>query len=362
MKRGITVNITTEAIIRAIALVFAAVIVMKFIGNISYQLQLIGISFFLALALNPAVSQLSKQFRLKNRILATGLAYLIVIIALGLFMYIVVPPLVNQSVKFVKSLPTTVNDLQNETSPVGRIVQRYNLQDQVKEIGHSLSARVSDIPSTVFDIAGRVGGVVISVLTILVLTFMMLVEGPRWMELFWSFTPEAKRKDYKALVHKMYRVVTGYINGQVFIAFVAATFAMIALIIATHILHVSINAVAMAGIVFLFGLIPLIGNTLAAIVVVIACLFVSLPLAIIMAVYFPVYQQIENATLTPHIQSKGTQLTPLLVFIAALIGAGFGGLLGAFIAIPVAGCIRVLLEYKIGEEVAPSTKSNKTEE
>ena len=63
-----------------------------------------------------------------------------------------------------------------------------------------------------------------------------------------------------------------------------------------------------------------------------------------MLIYFIVYQQIENATIQPYIQAKKNQLTPLLVFVSALIGVGFGGILGAFVAIPVAGCIKILLE------------------
>ncbi len=76
--------------------------------------------------------------------------------------------------------------------------------------------------------------------------------------------------------------------------------------------------------------------------VVIICLFVSFPMALTMAIFFLLYQQIENATLQPYIQSKYNELTPLIVFIAALIGVSVAGFLGALIAIPVAGCLRIL--------------------
>jgi predicted PurR-regulated permease PerM len=73
-------------------------------------------------------------------------------------------------------------------------------------------------------------------------------------------------------------------------------------------------------------------------------MFSSVPLAITMLVYFIVYQQIENVTIQPYFQSRKNDLSPMLVFIAALLGIGFGGLLGGFVAIPVAGCIKILLE------------------
>jgi len=77
-----------------------------------------------------------------------------------------------------------------------------------------------------------------------------------------------------------------------------------------------------------------------------------------MAAYFIVYQQIENATIQPYIQSKGNELTPMLVFIAAILGVGVGGILGAFVAIPVAGCLKILADDYVesrylGEDLPP---------
>ncbi|MEO5627961.1 MAG: AI-2E family transporter [Candidatus Saccharimonadales bacterium] len=357
-RAGVTINLSTEAVIRTIVLVIAALIFIKIFGRVGYQLQLIGISAFLALALNPAVTSLSKRLHIKSRIGATGLAYVVVITLLVAFVALVVPPLVRQTNDFVRTVPDTIKDLKNEDTTVGKFVKRYNLQSQIDKVSGDLSDKAGDAPSLVLSTAGRVGGAFIAMITIFVLTFMMLVEGPLWLDRFFSIMPSEKRKPYRDLARKMYKVVTGYVNGQVLIAAIAAAFAFTALTIAGHFTSGStVNPAALAGIVFLFGLIPLIGNTLAAIVVVIICLFSSVPLAIIMAIYFPVYQQIENATLQPLIQAKSNQLTPLLVFVAALLGAGFGGLLGAFVAIPAAGCLRILFEYHFGDSLMPTHDS-----
>lgn len=350
----LTIDISSEAVIRTIAIVLVAILGLQFVGKITHQLELIAISFFLALALNPAVAGLSKHMRIKSRVAATGIAYVVVLGLLVTFMAIVVPPLVKQTADFIKDSPQTIRELKDESSATGRFIQRYNLQPQIDTISSEIGSHVGDVPTTVISTAGRVGGTVISLLTIVVLTFMMLVEGPQWIKRMWALTPQNKRKQRQEIAGKMYKVVTGYINGQVLIAAIAAFFAMTVMLIATRVTHSSVNIMALGGIVFLFGLIPLIGNTLAAIVVIIACLFTSTPLALIMLVYFPVYQQIENATLQPHIQAKSNQLTPLLVFVAALVGAGFGGLLGAFVAIPLAGCLRILFEYKFGDELMPT--------
>lgn len=346
--KGVTINLSTEGIIRVILLTLLAVFAINFIGNVSQQLTLIAIAAFLALALNPAVSWISRQLHIKSRIWATGLAYIIVLIILTTFAIVVVPPFVKQTRTFVQNIPNTLNQLSDESTAPGRIVQRYNLQDDIDRAIIEVKNRASDAPSYVLSTATRVGGVFASVITIVVLTFMMLVEGPLWMKRFAALMPNDKRKTYKDLGSQMYGVITGYVNGQVLIAAIAAAFAMIALLIAGRVTGTAPNILAMGGIVFICGLIPLIGNIIAAVIVVILSLFLSTPLAIIMLIYFPVYQQIENATLQPHIQAKNNQLTPLLVFVAALLGAGFGGLLGALVAIPIAGCLRILLEHHFG--------------
>jgi predicted PurR-regulated permease PerM len=130
----------------------------------------------------------------------------------------------------------------------------------------------------------------------------------------------------------------------VILAIIAGFCAFAALEIASHIVDASINAAALAGIVAVFGLIPLFGNPLAATIVVLASLISSVSLGIIMLIYFVVYFFIENHTFQPYIQSRLNELTPLTVFVAAVLGVGFGGLLGAIIAIPAASAVKVLVE------------------
>lgn len=338
------ITISTETIIKVIALSVSAVILLKLIGEVSHQLTLIGVSAFLALALNPAVNWLTSLLKSKSRVRATGVAYLTVLTLLISFMALVVPPLVRQTADFISDVPRIINDFQQQDTAIARFIRAYDLDKQLDEAANDFSSRFSDFGQPVLNTASRVGGTIVSIITVLVLTFMMLIEGPLWYERVMSLQPKERRAHRNKLAKRMYRVITGYVNGQVLIAAIAAGFALITLLIASTVTDSTVNAVALAGIVFIFGLIPLIGNILAATVVVLFSLFESGTLALIMAVYFILYQQIENATLQPYIQSRSNQLTPLIVFIAALLGAGIGGLLGALAAIPIAGCIRILLE------------------
>ena len=339
-----TISISTLTIVKIIVLTISAYLILNFVGEVTHQLRLITISVFLAIALNPAVHALMNHMKIKSRVRATGLAYIIVISILSFFIALVVPPLVDQTSEFIKNVPETLESFKTQDSYIAKLVRQYNIDEYIDNIGNEYSLNVDNLSRPLISTAGRAISSVVSLITVLILTFMMLVEGPLWVKKFISLVPSHKQDQYKTIIHKMYRVVTGYVNGQVLIAAIAAGFSLIVMLIASMLTDSTINSVALAGIVFVFGLIPLIGNILSAALVVVFSLFASPTLAVIMGVYFIVYQQIENATLQPYIQSRTNQLTPLLVFVAALVGAGFGGLLGALAAIPIAGCLKILFD------------------
>ena len=350
-EKYIKVSISTETIIKTIVVAVLSVVALRLLGNITHQLTLIGVSAFLALALNPIVSKLTNKLPSGSRPRATAVAYLAVLSVLTAFILLIVPPLVRQTSDFIKNVPETLDEFKTQDTAIARAVRRYNLDEQVQKFSQDFGDRTGDAAAPIFSTAGRIGGTLISIITVLVLTFMMLIEGPLWFERFLSLKSAAKRDRTRTIARKMYKVVTGYVNGQVLIAAIAAGFTLIALLIGNAVFDTSVNAVAMAGIAFIFGLIPMFGNILAAAIIVLVTLFSSTPLAITMAVYFLVYQQIENATLQPYIQSRSNQLTPLTVFVAALVGVGLGGILGALAAIPIAGCLRILVEEYLNRKM-----------
>ena len=181
----------------------------------------------------------------------------------------------------------------------------------------------------------------VAFITVLVLTFLMLVEGPQWLELAYKYVPEEQRRHTKYLARKIYGVVIGYVNGQLLIAFIAGMASLVAMVF----LDIP-NPIALAGLVTLTGLIPLIGATLGAVIVTVVALFQSLKQAIFILLFFIVYQQIENNAIQPYVQSKNLEISPLLVLVAVLAGVSMGGLIGGFLAIPIAASLRILaLDY-----------------
>lgn len=343
-NKQILISVDTATILKIISVVLFSLLFISVIDSLAQPLKLIFVSIFLALALNPAVSWIASRLKSKSRVRATGAAYIMVLTFLVSFFLLVFPPLFSQTVSFLKTVPTTLQEVKNEDSSLGSLVKRYQLEAEVDELSNDIGQRLKNSSGKLVSTAQAIGTTIVSIITVFVLTFMMLVEGPKWLKKFWELQPKANRRHRKEVASKMYDVVTGYVNGQLFIALIGGMFAFIALVIASSIIDVQINAVALAGIVGLFALLPLIGTILGSIIVIISCLFVSLPLAIVMAVYFLIYQQIENITIQPYIQSKKNNMTPLMVFVAAILGVGLGGILGALVAIPIAGIIKVVIE------------------
>jgi predicted PurR-regulated permease PerM len=343
-NRQVTVTVTNRTIVRTIIWIVATIILYHFIGRISHGLTLVFASFFLALALNPFVSWMSRRLNLKSRVRATAAAYVIVIIVIAAFFALVIPSLVRQTRTFISTVPDTIQQFQTQDSKLAQAARRYHVDEKISQSAKDFTSHYSNYGSTLLDTGKRIVEAIASILVVLVMTFLMLVEGPRWLELFWGVMPPKNREHHQRIARKMYRGVTGFVNGQVILAIVAGIFAFIALEIASHIVNVGVNAAALAGIVSVFGLIPLFGNPLAATIVILVCLINSVSLGLIMLIYFVVYFFVENHTFQPYIQSRLNDLTPLTVFVAAILGVGFGGLLGAIIAIPAATAIKVLVE------------------
>jgi predicted PurR-regulated permease PerM len=345
--RHVTVNITNRTIIKTILWAVFSILMYKFLGRVTHGLTLIFASFFLAMALNPVVSWMSRHLHIKSRVRATAAAYFMVIAFLVLFLALVIPPLVRQTRTFIADVPGIVTDFQNKDSAASRYVKKYKLNEKLSASAKDFASHYSNFGSTLLDTGKRVIEAIVSILVVLFMTFMMLVEGPRWIDAFFRIIPDNKRAHHKQIARRMYHGVTGFVNGQVILAVVAGIFAFTTLEIAGHITHASVNALALAGIVSVFGLIPLFGNPVASTIVVLVCLINSAALGLIMLIYFIVYFFIENHTFQPYIQSRLNNLTALTVFIAAILGIGFGGLLGAIIAIPAATAIKVLVEDQL---------------
>lgn len=338
------VTISNQTVIRVLALVFGAIIFLAAVRQAALPLLLLASAFFLSLALNSPVQWIARHMpgNLRGkRTAATAVAFILVIGFLGGFLASVVPPLIRQTENFVSAAPGLVNDLRDSNSPIGGLVQRYALQDEIDNFSSELGEKLRASSGTIVSGISTVGSSIFATVTILVLTVMMLVEGPRILAFGRELVPDGERKHVDRLAREMYRVIKGFINGQVILA------ALAAVIITPFFFLLNISyPIALMAIVFICGLIPMVGATIGAVIVSLVALATSPVSALIVFLVYLLYQQIENYVIQPKIQANSTDMSPLLIFSSVLIGVSFGGLFGGLFAIPIAGCIRiVILDY-----------------
>ena len=313
-------------------------LLLLYVTWISRQvLTWIIVAIFLTLALNPAVEAFERRgLRRGIATAVTSLLALGVMVAAG---SLFIPTLVDEATGFADELPDYVNDVSEGRGPLGELVERYEIDERVRDaLQGGNASSVLGFSATALAITQSVITFIVAVVTIAFMTFFMLLEGPRWMERFYGLLPESSQEKWRGIGRDIYRTVGGYVTGNLLISVIAGASSTIVLLI----LDVP-YAVALGLLVAILDLIPLAGATLAAIILTAVAFLTSIPAGIIVLAFMIVYQQIENHLLQPLVYSRTVQLSPLAILISVLIGAKIAGILGALAAIPVAGTIQVLL-------------------
>ena len=314
-------------------------------------LILLGISLFLALSLNRPVAAIAKKLPGKSRLGGTALAYTTLVLLLGCVAWFVVPPIVQQSAKFVESVPTLIDQTGSQWHGFNELIDKNGLRPQVDATLNNLKQQASSwaasAGTSLISSVGSLAAFLGSLFLVLVLSFLMLLEGPMWMKRLWGlYNDQEKMERHKKLVGRMYNVVTGYVSGQLTVSGIDAILSGFVVFVLSLAFPAIDSNLAMLTVMvtFVLTLIPMFGATLAGLLISLLLSFNNVTAGVIYAIYFIVYQQIENNFIAPSIQSKKLELSALMVLSSVTIGLYVGGLLGSLIAIPTAGVVRVLLE------------------
>ncbi len=333
--------IATSTIVRILIAIAAFLLLFKIGTMVTSQLIWIASAFFLAIALNPGVEFFRSYMPRRSRGLAVAVVFLLMIGILTFLLLTLVPVLIQQTAALIDSVPDAIQKIQSSDSPISDTLRRYNVEEAAAGAINDVLKAVAGATGSVISIAQGIFSGAAALLTILTLTIFMLIEGPKWVERMWAYHPAHDLERDKMLLKAMYTAVSSYFSGVLLIASISAVSSAVVMTL------VGLPyAIPLGLIVGLFGLIPMVGATLAAVVVVLVALFTSPTAALIMAIYFIIYQQLENNIIQPVVQGKSTELSPLVVTIAIILGASIAGLFGALVAIPVAACIKVLLVYR----------------
>jgi predicted PurR-regulated permease PerM len=332
------VTFRPRTILAVIGIVLAVAVLLAIVWISRQVLTWIVVAIFLALALNPAVEALQRR-GLRRRGISVAVTFLLAISAIVALGSLFIPTLVNETKSFVDAVPGYFRDVTEGRGPLGRLAERYDLQQRVQEAVQERGAGgLLGVSGTALELTRSVLTFIVAVVTIAFMTFFMLLEGPRWMDRFYGLLPDESRERWRVIGRDIYRTVGGYVSGNLFISLIAGVSSTVVLLI----MGVP-YAVALGLVVAILDLIPLAGATLAAIIVTTVAFIDWIPAGIVVLIFFVVYQQLENHVLQPLVYSRTVQLSPLAILISVLIGAKMAGILGALAAIPVAGTIQVLL-------------------
>jgi predicted PurR-regulated permease PerM len=315
-----------------------AIVLMRALASTSQIFVLIIVALFLATGLNPAVVAIQK--RGISRANAVAVIFVSVIAFVIFFIAVVIPPVVSQGTQLINSLPALLTDL-DKNSTIAELNKQFGIID-------SLQSKLKEITSDGTLIISAFGGVIgvgKSVLSgtftalILILTLYFITSLPQMTELGLRFVPASRRDRVSLLTNAVISRVGSFVGSQILIAAMASVF-----VLALSLVLSLPSPVAIAMIVLVCGLIPLIGHFIGCTVVTIIALTQSISIAAIAFIAYVVYVQIENYLVTPRIMKRTLSVPGAVTIISALIGTSLLGLIGGLLAVPVAASIILILD------------------
>lgn len=322
--------------------VLAALVFGSMIGQLSTIIMYVVAALFIALGLDPLVRWLERHGFSRGLGMVTVFAGFVLVI--GGVLAIVIPMVARQIALLIESAPAIVREVYSEEwfndleDRFGQFVDFSALLQMGQEF-------ISE-PSNWASVAGGVWqaglGIVnglTAALIVLILSLYFLASMRSIKRGFYSIVPRSNRAKVIDITEQVTKSIGGYVNGMVILAFINSVLGFVMM---------TIVGVPFAGLVavgvFMLALIPLIGSVAATILVSVVALFDSPITALIAAVYYLIYMQIESYVLTPRIMSRVVSVPGSLVMIGALAGGTLLGLLGALISIPVTAALLMIVK------------------
>jgi predicted PurR-regulated permease PerM len=294
------------------------------------------IAAFFATILNPVVDALTR-LRMRRGV-ATSIVFFLGVATFAGLVYTFVRPIYDAGQDFARDIPGFVERAKNGEGRVGELIKQFNIDEKVAETAPKLEDALSNAGGPAINAAQRVASGLLALLTILVLSFLMLLQAPHIIGSFVGLLSPKHAVQVRRIGADCSRAVTGYMAGNLLISLVAGVSTWIFLLVV---------GVPFAGVLGLWvgfaDLLPLVGATLGAIPTIAISFLHSTGAGIAMLIFYIVYQQFENHILQPVVMSRTVKLNALLVLLSVLVGVELAGFVGALLAIPAAGVIQVVV-------------------
>jgi len=336
------VVLSVRNIVRIVLVVVGVAIALYLLWRLRKPISWLLISTFLAVALTPPVNRLARHMK---RGFAIALVYMGLLLVPILLISLIVPPLITEANNFAENVPRYADDVTEfvqKNERLRNLNEDYDITGKLQDEAGKLPGRLGGAAGTLRDIGFGIVSSLFALLTILVMTAFLLGSGNRWITQFIASRPPNERERMGRSLQHIGDAISGYVAGALTIAVIAG----IATYIVLTILGVPFSG-PLAVLAGVMSLIPMVGATIAAVIIGVVTLFEDFPTAtIIWTIWAIVYQQLENNLIQPQIQRRTVNVHPFITIVAVLFGGSLLGVMGAIIAVPVAASIQILLrEY-----------------
>lgn len=310
-----------------------AVAILLGLGSLQL-IRLLGRPFallILALAIASAVAPAAAYFeRFLPRAMSIVSVYLLVSLVFGAIGWIAIPPLIEQARQFAGELPVLLSHLEGW-------LNRWD-SETTAPIVDTLMSQLGEIGTFLISLPLAVSSALVELLIILFLSIYALLEAPRARDFALSLFPKRDQEKVDNVLSQMSNAMGGYVRGLLIDG------AIVGLLTYLGLLLIGVPFPLVLGLLAaLLEIVPYLGPPIAGLIIVGVALLQSTTTALIALVFIVVLQQIESNILVPNIMRTQTHVSPLMIVLALVAGAAVGGLLGALVAIPFAGALRVLV-------------------
>jgi len=332
-------KITTRDIFRILTAATLFILFLAFLYQILSIIGMIAAALLLTLLFDPLVDWIQKKLPGKKRgiaIVITLLGFIISLIFLG---FLIVRPMISEMPNLVGELQNVSEKIKNSetTNQALEYVEPLVTEETQMQISNTTKDVISGMGDAIIKLIGNISSFIYVFITVITLMFFMLLDTKKALAAGSKIVPEKYHSVYHKLTVDLYGIVTKYFAGALMVAAIAG----ISTFVFLKILNIP-YAASLSVIVAVFDLIPMIGATLGAIIVVLfSLLYGNITAAVILTIYFIIYQQVENNAIIPLVQKKTVKMSPLAVLIALMIGGAISGIVGALLAIPAAAFIKV---------------------
>jgi predicted PurR-regulated permease PerM len=333
----IRVDVTSRVVLRVVLIVVGVGLALYLVYLLRKPLTWIVIAAFIAVAISGPINRLSRHMRRGFAVLIAYLCLFAIPVGLGA---IIVPPIVNGANDLAQKAPeyaAQAQDFVNKNKRLRKIEKDYGVISQLEDQAKKLPGKLGGAAGTLKDVGIGIVNSIFAAVTIVILSVFMASNGRRWVSRAIAFQPSERAERLERAADRIASAVGSYVGGAV----AQATIAGVTAYIVMRILGIPF-AGPLAVLVGFADLIPLVGATIAAVLVAIVTLFADFPIdTIIWVIWAIAYQQIENAVIQPQIQRRALDINPFIVLVSVLFGSTLFGVLGALLAIPIAASLQI---------------------